>query len=61
MSTKKFDPETLKKLQSEPASEKRQPENGATSPSADQIREAIREASDPRRLVSLKPGYYDGH
>lgn len=58
MATTKFDEETLKKLQSEPRSADRQPENGATTPSADRLREAVREANNPKRLVSLTPGYY---
>jgi len=58
MTTKKFDEKTLKKLQSEPSSDDRQPENGVTTPSADRLREAVREANDPKRLVSLTPGYY---
>ena len=58
MAIKKFDPETLKKLQSDPPAADRHPENGATTPSADKLREAVREANDPKRLVSLTPGYY---
>lgn len=58
MTTRKFDEETLKKLQSRLSSDDRQPENGVTTPSADRLREAVREANDPKRLVSLTPGYY---
>lgn len=60
MALKKFDQDTLKKLQSDAPSEPKQPENGTVSPSRDQIREALREANDPNRLVSVKPGYYSG-
>lgn len=58
MATKQFDKATLRKLQSDKPSEEKEPENGTISPSQDQIREALREANDPNRLVSLKPGYY---
>jgi len=61
MAIKKFDADTLKKLQSAAPSEQKQPENGTVSPSRDQIREALREANDPNRLISVKPGYYSGH
>ncbi len=57
MTTRKFSEKTLKKLQSRPSSDDRQPENGVTTPSADRLREAVREANDPKRLVSLTPGY----
>ena len=56
MTTKTFDEETLKKLQSEPSSDDRQPENGVTTASADRLRAAVREANDPKRLGSLTPG-----
>lgn len=56
--TKKFDAETLKKLRSEPQPEPKQPDNGTASPSPERVREAVREANDPRRLVSISPGYH---
>lgn len=56
----KFDADTIKKLQTPPTPDPQQPANGATSPSPERIREAVREANDPQRLVSIKPGYYVG-
>jgi hypothetical protein len=61
MAIKKFDPETLKRLQSGPSSlpsGPTQPENGATTPTPERLREAVKEANDPRRIVTLRPGYY---
>lgn len=60
MATKQFDKATLRKLQSNRPVGPRQPENGAVAPSEDEIREAVREANDPNRLVSIKPGFYGG-
>ena len=60
MAIKKFDQETLKKLHPKAPSPARQeqPANGATTPERERLREAVKEANDPRRIVTLKPGYY---
>jgi hypothetical protein len=58
MAITKFDPETLKKLRATSVPSEKQPENGATTPSTERLREAATEANDPKRLVTLKPGYH---
>lgn len=58
MTITKFDTETLKKLRAGSESREKQPENGATTPSSERLREAVTEANDLKRLITLKPGYY---
>jgi len=53
----KFDAETLKKLSETPRPDAKEPANGTTSPSPDKVREAVREANDPKRLVTIEPKY----
>jgi len=58
--TERLDPETLKKLRPEPTTPSSEPENGAKSPSPERLREAVREANDPKRLGSMSPEYRTG-
>jgi hypothetical protein len=54
MAEQTFDKSELQKLtrQYRPTGDTRQPENGVSSPSPQRVREAVREANDPKRLVS---------
>ena len=52
MTSKKFDPAALQKLTRDRVHEDRRPRNGVTTPSPQRVKEAVREANDPKRLIS---------
>ncbi len=54
---KRFDADTLKKLSQISETDRREPANGTSNPSRDKVREAVREANDPKRLVTISPKY----
>ena len=53
MTAKLFDPRELQKLARRPPSESRQePSNGIGTATPERVKEAVREANDPKRLIS---------
>jgi hypothetical protein len=59
MSGKAFDRDELQKLNHKrPSAElPREPDNGVSTPSPERIKEAVREANDPKRLISDPQNY----
>jgi hypothetical protein len=57
----KLDERTLERLKPDQRTYREQlPNNGAQTPSKDRVREAVREAHDPRRLVTDPPTHRMG-
>ena len=59
MSGKTFDRGELQKLnRKRPSAEQpREPDNGVSTPSPERIKEAVRDANDPKRLISDPQNY----